>query len=143
MGKESACSAGVRSLGWEDLEEAMATYCSILGWRVPWTEEPGGFHRVIKSWTQLEVIEHKHSYYKTSAVFPERYFFVAYLTYILIYHSLCLLIPTPICPTSSLSPLVLYIAESVLLLFSLVLFIFLETSNTYSVLPLFGLFHEV
>ena len=33
----------VRSLGWEyPLEEGMATYCSILAWRIPWTEEPGG-----------------------------------------------------------------------------------------------------
>ena len=32
----------VRPLGEEDpLEEGMATYCSILAWRVPWTEEPG------------------------------------------------------------------------------------------------------
>ena len=32
----------VRSLGWEDLlEKAMGTYCSILAWRIPWTEEPG------------------------------------------------------------------------------------------------------
>ena len=31
----------VRSLGQEDpLEERMATYSSILAWRVPWTEEP-------------------------------------------------------------------------------------------------------
>ena len=33
----------VGSLGWEDpLEEEMATYSSILAWRVPWIEEPGG-----------------------------------------------------------------------------------------------------
>ena len=33
----------VRSLGWEDsLEEGMAAHSSILAWRVPWTEEPGG-----------------------------------------------------------------------------------------------------
>ena len=33
----------VRSLGWEDpLEEGMATHSSILTWRIPWTEEPGG-----------------------------------------------------------------------------------------------------
>ena len=33
----------VRSLGWEDvLEECMATHSSVLSWRVPWTEEPGG-----------------------------------------------------------------------------------------------------
>ena len=29
------------SLGREDaLEEEMATHCSILAWRIPWTEEP-------------------------------------------------------------------------------------------------------
>ena len=33
----------VRSLGWEDpLEKKMATHSSILAWRIPWTEEPGG-----------------------------------------------------------------------------------------------------
>jgi len=33
----------VRSLDWEDpLEEGMATHSSILAWRIPWTEEPGG-----------------------------------------------------------------------------------------------------
>ena len=33
----------VRSLGWEDpLEEGMAIHSSILAWRIPWTEEPGG-----------------------------------------------------------------------------------------------------
>ena len=33
----------VRSLGWEDpLEKGMAAHSSILVWRIPWTEEPGG-----------------------------------------------------------------------------------------------------
>ena len=33
----------VKSLGWEDpLEKQMATHSSILAWRIPWTEEPGG-----------------------------------------------------------------------------------------------------
>ena len=47
-GKESACSEGapgdlVQSLGWEDpLEKELATHSSILAWRTPWTEEPGG-----------------------------------------------------------------------------------------------------
>ena len=32
----------VQSLGWEDpLEKGMATHCSILVWRMSWTEEPG------------------------------------------------------------------------------------------------------
>ena len=31
------------SLGQEEpVEEVMATYSSILAWRIPWTEEPGG-----------------------------------------------------------------------------------------------------
>ena len=34
---------GVQSLGWEDpLEKGMATHSSILSWRIPWTQEPGG-----------------------------------------------------------------------------------------------------
>ena len=33
----------VQFLCWEDpLEEGMATHSSILDWRIPWTEEPGG-----------------------------------------------------------------------------------------------------
>ena len=33
----------VRSLGREDpLEKEMATHSSILAWRIPWIEEPGG-----------------------------------------------------------------------------------------------------
>jgi len=39
-GKESACNAG--DLGSIPLEEEMATHSSILAWRIPWTEEPGG-----------------------------------------------------------------------------------------------------
>ena len=33
----------VRSLGWEDaLEKEMDIHSSVLAWRIPWTEEPGG-----------------------------------------------------------------------------------------------------
>ena len=33
----------VQSLGGEGpLEEGMATHSSIIAWRIPWTEEPGG-----------------------------------------------------------------------------------------------------
>ena len=45
----------VQSLGWEDpLEKEMATHSSILAWRIPWGEAPGGRHTVhrVKSWTQ-------------------------------------------------------------------------------------------
>ena len=34
---------GVRFLGWEEaLEKRMAIHSSVLAWRIPWTEEPGG-----------------------------------------------------------------------------------------------------
>ena len=33
----------IRSLGWEaTLEKGVATHFSLLAWRIPWTEEPGG-----------------------------------------------------------------------------------------------------
>ena len=43
--KESAAIQETRGsiLGWEDpLEKGMTTHSSILSWRIPWTEEPGG-----------------------------------------------------------------------------------------------------
>ena len=44
----------VQSLGQEDpLEKEMATHSSILVWRIPWAEEPGGLHRITKSRTRL------------------------------------------------------------------------------------------
>ena len=42
--------AWVRSLGREDpLEKEMATHSSILAWRIPWMEEPGGLQ---STWSQ-------------------------------------------------------------------------------------------
>ena len=46
--KESSCNVGAPASipgwdPWEDpLEKGMATHSSILAWRIPWTEEPGG-----------------------------------------------------------------------------------------------------
>ena len=46
----------IGSLGWEDsLEEEMATHSSVLAWKIPWTEEPGGLQsmglqRVRQDW---------------------------------------------------------------------------------------------
>ena len=35
-------------LGWEDpLEKDTATHSSILAWRIPWTEEPGGIQSMV------------------------------------------------------------------------------------------------
>ena len=44
----------VQSLGWKDpLEEGMATRCSTLAWRIPWTEEPDGLQSMgLQSWTR-------------------------------------------------------------------------------------------
>ena len=47
----------VRSLGLEDhLEKGMATHSSILAWRTPWTEEPGGLQS-----TRLQRVGHNRS----------------------------------------------------------------------------------
>ena len=48
-GEKSAHNAGDPGsiLGQEDsLEEGLATHSSILAWRIPWTEEPGGLQSV-------------------------------------------------------------------------------------------------
>ena len=46
--KKLPANAGeVRSLGREDhLEEGKATHSSILAWRIPWREEPGGLQSI-------------------------------------------------------------------------------------------------
>ena len=45
----------VRSLGWEGpLEKGIATHFSILAWRIPWTEEPGGLQSI-----GLQSVRHK------------------------------------------------------------------------------------
>ena len=37
----------VQPLGWKDpLEKGMATHSSILAWKIPWTEEPGGLQSI-------------------------------------------------------------------------------------------------
>ena len=51
----------VQSLGREDpLEKGMAPHSSILAWRTPWTEEPGG----LQSWgcTELDTTERLTSF---------------------------------------------------------------------------------
>ena len=44
----------IRSLNQEDsLEKGIATHPSILTWRIPWTEEPGGLQPMgLQSWTR-------------------------------------------------------------------------------------------
>ena len=56
--------------GWKDLlEEGMATHSSILAWRIPWTEEPGGLQsigsqRVRDNWSNWGCM---HTHYKICA----------------------------------------------------------------------------
>ena len=67
----------VESLGREDhLEEEMATRSSILAWRIPWTEEPGGLQSVgCKESDMTEATQHKkrpqgtHASLKMSGVY--------------------------------------------------------------------------
>ena len=56
-GKESACNVGDLDLipgSGRSLEKGMATHSSVLAWRIPWTEEPGGLQSTgSQSSTQL------------------------------------------------------------------------------------------
>ena len=47
----------VQFLGWEyPLEKGMTTHSSIPAWRIPWTEEPGGYSQW--SWNKQDKAEH-------------------------------------------------------------------------------------
>ena len=64
-GKESTCNAG--DGGWslygeESLEEGMVTHSSLLAWRIPWTEAPGGLLSIShKESDRTEAPEHTHT----------------------------------------------------------------------------------
>ena len=53
----------LQSLGQKDpLEEGMATHCSVLAWRIPWTEEPGGLQSIgHKELDTTEATDHAHT----------------------------------------------------------------------------------
>ena len=64
-----------RSLGWEDpLEEDMATHSSILAWRTPWTEEPGGLQSTGSQRVMTEATYIKCVYRHTLTVKPLAFF---------------------------------------------------------------------
>ena len=49
----------VSFLDWEDpLEKGMATSSSIVAWRIPWTEEPGGLQQGCKESDTAEATKH-------------------------------------------------------------------------------------
>ena len=60
----------VQSLGWDDpLEKGMATYGSILAWRIPWTKEPGGLLtmgcRVRCNWATITFTDYPYVFINT------------------------------------------------------------------------------
>ena len=65
----------VQSLGWKDpLEEGTTTHCSILAWRSPCTEEPGGLQsmvsqRVRHGWATTK---HVDTYFEWLCYYPSR-----------------------------------------------------------------------
>ena len=55
----------VQFLGREDpLEKEVATHPSTLAWKIPWTEEPGGLHRVHRVAKESDTTEHAHTCYR-------------------------------------------------------------------------------
>ena len=65
--KESTCKAGVLdsipgSIPEDVLEKEMATYSSILVWRIPWTEEPGRLQSMgSQASDTTERLNHQHT----------------------------------------------------------------------------------
>ena len=53
----------VRSLSWKDLlEKGMSAYSSILAWRIPWTEEPGGLQSMGLQRVRCDWVTHAFIY---------------------------------------------------------------------------------
>ena len=69
--------AQVQSLGGEDpLEKEMVTHSSILAWKIPWTEKPGGLQsmRSQRVGHDLETKkQHVQNRYKILVADPEKY----------------------------------------------------------------------
>ena len=67
--------AKVQSLGQEDpLEQEMAPHSSILTWKIPWTEEPGGLqsmgHKESDTTDRRSAHTHTGTFYKMNQGFP-------------------------------------------------------------------------
>ena len=61
---------GVQSLGREDpLEKGMATHSSILAWRIPWTEEPGGLQSIGSERVRHDQETNTHTHTRTHTHF--------------------------------------------------------------------------
>ena len=71
-GSDSEASARrVRSLGGEyPLEKEMATHSSILAWRIPWSEEPGGLQSTGSPKSRTRLNSNKTEAYGQVTCFP-------------------------------------------------------------------------
>ena len=59
----------VQSLGGEGpLEEGMATHSSIIAWRIPWTEEPGGLQSMESQRVRHELAAKQQAPIRTSTI---------------------------------------------------------------------------
>ena len=59
----------VQSLGQEDpLEKEMATHSSILSWRIPWTEEPGGLESMGSQKVRHDWVTNTFTFFQTIAL---------------------------------------------------------------------------
>ena len=96
----------VQALGWGDpLEEGMATHSSILAWRIPWTEEPGGLRfiglqRIEHDWSDLA---HVHTFYTLATL---------YISYIALFHKHLL----NVCVPAKMMNSKLYLSRDVLII---------------------------
>ena len=70
----------ILSLGLEyPLEKEMATHSSVLAWKVPWTEEPGGLHGVAKQSDMAEKITLDLIFYFHTQKVSLQYVFFSYV----------------------------------------------------------------
>ena len=59
----------VQSLGQEDpLEKEMAAHSSILSWRIPWTEEPGGLESMESQKVRHDWVTNTFTFFQTIAL---------------------------------------------------------------------------
>ena len=57
-------------LGQEDsLEKEVATHSSILAWKIPWTEEPGGLQRVRHDWAHTRILNDSYQFKLETAMY--------------------------------------------------------------------------
>ena len=79
----------VRSLGWDiPLEEGMATRPSILAWRIPWTEEPGGLQSTGSQRIRHDLVSKQHQQMMYGKLCLEILSY--FISEVLIEHRLCI-----------------------------------------------------